>query len=257
MIKYLAATAIVLSTCFAVQDASACPQSYKAIDSAIWIEARDSGDPARWVQYYVSAQCPENKTAARALLTPLLGDPDKPNSGATDQILLMGKFSGDQSQTVEKAPNGVTLKSTHQGAELYTFQMLSVTKVAKVEGGAIPDILFRNMAPPMPPEPPVPSNTPKDIAFWIRYRCQILNTHSFTPWFGDPTSPPGECAPGSGYTIQGIDVRLMGPYAKFFAPPSISSRPAGVGGAAELTFTVKLLPQYTSFMGMLTGNYVK
>ncbi len=251
MLKYLAAITIALGTCFAVQSANACPQSYKAIDSAIWIEARDSGDPARWVQYYVSAGCPENKAAARALLTPLLGDPDKPNSSATDQILLMGKFSGDQSQTVEKAQNGVTLKSFHQGAELYTFQMLSVTKVAAVENGAIPEILFRNMNPPAPP------NTPKDVAFWIRYRCQILNTHTFTPWFGDPTTPPGECAPGSGYTIQGIEVQLMGPYAKFFGAPAISSRPAGVGGAAELTFTVRPLPQYSSFMGMLTGNYVK
>lgn len=253
MLRSIAAAAVAFGTCFAVQTANACPESFKRIDSDLWEEARKSGEPSRWVQYLVAAQCPENKPAARALLQPILGVPGGGGS-ALDQILLMGKFSGDQTHTVEKAKNGFPLKPSGQGGELITFQLLSVTKVAKVANGEIPKSLFDTM------DPKLPDGTPRDVALWIRYRCHVHNTNTFTDWVGDPKSdntPPPECAPKD-YVIRTIEVQLMGPYAKFFEqPPTVSVQAHGSGGAYSLVLTVRLKPQYTSFMGMLTGNYVK
>jgi hypothetical protein len=255
MLRYVPLVAFILGASFAVESAHACPQSYSSIDNALWLEARNSGDPARWVQYYVSVStdCPDiahsNKAAARALLVPLLGDPDKPNSSALDHIQLTGLFSGAQGNPLEKAKNGEVLKSVHQGAELFVFQLYSTTKV-DVE---IPPILFQGL------NPPEPSTTPKNVALWIRYRCKFTNTHQWSGWYDDPPADAGHanCSQGD-YTIEAIEVQLMGPYAKFFDEhPNISTRPAGIGGAAELTLSVKLKPQYTSFMGMLTGNFVR
>jgi hypothetical protein len=51
--------------------------TFTEVDDAVWAAARDSGEPARWVQYFVSPGAPKNKAAAKALLTPLFGNPDR------------------------------------------------------------------------------------------------------------------------------------------------------------------------------------
>jgi hypothetical protein len=220
--------------------------TYLEIDNAIWDQVKGSADPIAWAQYYVSTGSAKNRALAKALLVPIFGDPKIPGSSALDRIHLTGKFSGDQTQTVERAGNGGVLKSSGQGAELYTFQMSSATLVAGVD---IPKALF-----------PTNYTFPRNVAFWIRYRGHILNTNTFTDWLGDPQtngSQSGEISPGSGYVIKDIEFQVMGPYAQFFEKPSASFTPAGTGGASQLTFSLKPQDRYASFMALLTEGYAK
>lgn len=117
------AVAVVGGCVVFANTATACAPAYAALDNELWKDAKESGSPTRWVQYFVSQGCDLNKQAALALLKPLLGDATGSGS-AENQIVLSGKFGSD---IWEAAVNGQPLKSATRraGAQLDGFHMRS------------------------------------------------------------------------------------------------------------------------------------
>lgn len=144
-----------IGACLITQPAAAqiCP--FQATDTALWDQARDSLAPARWVQFFVTAQCPDNKTAAKNLFTPFFGSDASANNSAYSRIAITGRYTGDQTNTTTRATNGKTMVAFGQGGDLMDFQMTSIVVVA-----GIPAKLFSSK----------PKPGQENVALWVSYR---------------------------------------------------------------------------------------
>ena len=262
------AIVVVVALCVAATNpARACPPAYASLDEALWKEAKESGAPTRWVQYFVSQGCEANKQAALALLKPLFGD--STGSGrAASQIVISGKFTGDQTETWDVAVNGQPLKSAmvHVGAHLYAFHMRSKVLVHdcvstyQPKDYCIPAVLY--------PDRKLPAeNSPeKDVALWVQYRCG-LPLREESPWLDDLTgnSWGPDCPRVGSLAYDRIGFQLAGPYKNFFnlAPaPSCEKTGGGdcdapTGGISEVTLTLSLAPAYSSFLQLLTAGHAQ
>lgn len=232
--------------------AQTCAQAYVQLDKALFDEARASGEPDRWVQYLVSQGCPRNKDSIRSLLMPLFGASAASEGDAVSVILSSGKFSGDQSQTVEKASNGQVLRSTAGGAHLYTFELRSRVNVSN-----IPDALYKVNNLPVPPS----GDQKRNAALWVRYNC-ALGGQPYSGWHGDP-GQGSNCVAANivPQVFDRIQLELAGPYRHFF---DISCRKNDgrlrCDEAGEYIYSVQVSlsrkPAYSSFLRLLTMGYV-
>jgi hypothetical protein len=230
-----------------------CAPAYQQLDSALFTDASASGDPARWVQYLVSQGCPKNKDQARQLLMPLFGASSASDGDAPHAIHTTGKFSGDQSQTYEKAGNGEMLKSHAGGAHLYTFQMFSRVNVT-----GIPEILYKNDGL----NPPKDGDPTKNVALWVRYSCAVPGQGYSTP-LGDPgtAQETGTCPNGGSPNVfDRVLLELKGPYRNFFDLTCTKNGGQSCETAGEYIWGIQVTltrkPAYSSFMKLLSGGYV-
>lgn len=236
-----------------VQDTKAqqCPTTFAATDTALWAQARESKSPIRWVRYFVTAQCQENKPAAQQLFAPFFGAGS--SASAMSTLRLMGRFSG-KSIPEEPKGNGQALVPTGTGADLQDFNMISIVKVTGIPA---------NLYPSPPTDPSTnPSTNPKikDVALWIRFRCHGFGG-GWTGYFGDPGTSGGCHIDGNSFDH--IEFQFLGPYAQFFDFHEQCGTTVGPGSCANygapirsVTVTLSVKAPYSqSFMGMLTGGY--
>ena len=229
-----------------------CPTSYQQLDDALFKDAVAGGEPQRWVQYFVSLGCPRNKESMKKLLVPLFGASAAGEGDAMRTLQVFGKFSGDQSQTVERAANGEQLRSRNGGAHLYNFRMIS-----RVMAEGIPEILYKNVGM----TPPGNADPTKNVALWIRYRCAVPG-QAHSPPYGDPgPDENGTCASGvTPGVFDRVQMELMGPYKPFFQRECRKNNGLPCNSEGEyiwgIQVTISRTPAYASFLGLLTGGYV-
>ena len=256
--------AAIVGACVAFANtAAACAPAYAALDDALWKDAKESGIPARWVQYFVSQGCDANKQAALALLKPLFGDSTGSGS-AVSQVVMSGKFGGD---TWEAAVNAQPLKSAARrvGAYLDGFHMRSKLVVHdcvshyQSRDYCIPAVLY--------PDGKLPGeNAPeKDVALWVQYRCG-LPTREETGWLDDLTASNQwgtDCPAADGVAYDRIGFQLAGPYRNFFNLSASCEKNGGddcerlTGEIRSVTLTLSPAPAYGSFLQLLTGGHVR
>jgi len=257
------AAAVVGACVLFANTATACAPAYATLDNELWKDAKESGIPTRWVQYFVSQGCDANKQAALALLKPLFGDSTGSGSAMT-QIVMSGKFGSD---TWEAAVNAQPLKSATRrvGAYLDGFHMRSKLVVRdcvshyQSKDYCIPAVLY--------PDGKLPAeNAPeKDVALWVQYRCG-LPTREDSGWLDDLTANNqwgADCAAADGLAYDRIGFQLAGPYKNFFNLSASCEKNGGgdcetpTGEIHSVTLALSLAPAYGSFLQLLTGGHAR